>query len=55
MIQKFSLPENLRFVSQVLTADSPMFAAEIRKKRIMQMRGYPRWRWHLDGVSRTRF
>jgi putative transposase len=25
-----------------------MFAAEIRKKRIMQMRGYPRWRWHLD-------
>ena len=26
----------------------PMFAAEIRKKRIMQMRGYPRWRWHLD-------
>jgi putative transposase len=33
----------------------PMFAAEIRKKRIMQMRGYPRWRWHLDGMSRTRF
>jgi putative transposase len=25
-----------------------MFAAEIRKKRIRQMRGYPQWRWHLD-------
>jgi hypothetical protein len=25
----------------------PMFAAEIRKKRVAQMRGYPRWRWHL--------
>ena len=31
----------------------PMFAAEIRKKRIMQMHGYPRWRWYLDeGVPR---
>ncbi len=26
----------------------PMFAAEIRKKRVAQMRGYPQWRWHLD-------
>ena len=26
----------------------PMFAAEIRKRRIMQIRGYPQWRWHLD-------
>jgi putative transposase len=26
----------------------PMFAAEIRKKRIAHMRGYPQWRWHLD-------
>jgi putative transposase len=26
----------------------PMFAAEIRKKRIARMRGYPQWRWHLD-------
>src|SRR5271167_1510558 len=26
----------------------PMFAAEIRKKRVVHMRGYPRWRWHLD-------
>jgi putative transposase len=25
-----------------------MFAAEIRKKRIAHMRGYPQWRWHLD-------
>jgi hypothetical protein len=28
----------------------PMFAAEIRKKRIARMRGYPQWRWHLDEV-----
>jgi DDE domain len=26
----------------------PMFAAEIRKKRVARMRGYPQWRWHLD-------
>src|SRR5208337_4425946 len=26
----------------------PMFAAEIRKKRLAHMRGYPQWRWHLD-------
>ncbi len=29
---------------------SPMFAAEIRKKRVAQMRGYVQWRWHLDEV-----
>jgi putative transposase len=28
----------------------PMFAAEIRKRRIARMRGYPQWRWHLDEV-----
>ena len=28
----------------------PMFAAEIRKTRTAHMRGYPRWRWHLDEV-----
>ena len=28
----------------------PMFAAEIRKKRVVRMRGYPQWRWHLDEV-----
>src|SRR6202522_2434707 len=26
----------------------PMVAAEIRKKRIVHMRGYPQWTWHLD-------
>ena len=26
----------------------PMFAAEIRKRRVARMRGYPQWRWHLD-------
>ena len=25
-----------------------MFAAEIRKKRVAHMHGYPQWRWHLD-------
>ena len=29
---------------------SPMFAAEIRKRRVAQMRSYPQWRWHLDEV-----
>src|SRR5471030_2450875 len=28
----------------------PMFAAEIRKRRIAHMRGYPQWGWHLDEV-----
>ena len=28
----------------------PMFAAEIRKRRIAHMRRYPQWRWHLDEV-----
>src|ERR1700683_3703868 len=28
----------------------PMFAAEIRKKRVARMRGYPQRRWHLDEV-----
>jgi putative transposase len=27
-----------------------MFAAEIRKRRVAHMRGYPQWRWHLDEV-----
>ena len=32
----------------------PIFAAEIRKRRVAQMRGYPQWCWHLDeGVPRT--
>jgi putative transposase len=26
----------------------PMFAAEIRKRRVAHRRGYPQWRWHLD-------
>ena len=28
----------------------PMFAAEIRKKRVDRMRGHTQWRWHLDEV-----
>jgi len=28
----------------------PMFAAEIKKRRIRMRRGYPEWRWHLDEV-----
>jgi putative transposase len=27
-----------------------MFAAELLKRRIAHMRGYPQWRWHLDEV-----
>jgi putative transposase len=26
----------------------PVFAAEIRKRRVAHMRGDPQWRWHLD-------
>ena len=25
----------------------PMFAAEIRKRQVARMRGYPQWRWHF--------
>jgi len=28
----------------------PMFAAEIRRKRIDQMRAFSNWRWHVDEV-----
>jgi putative transposase len=28
----------------------PMFAAEIRRKRVDHMRAYTQWRWHLDEV-----
>ena len=28
----------------------PMFAAEIRRKRVQKMRAYTHWRWHLDEV-----
>ncbi len=28
----------------------PMFAAEIRKKRVQQLRSYSNWQWHLDEV-----
>jgi putative transposase len=26
----------------------PMFAGEVRRKRVSRMRGFRRWRWHLD-------
>ena len=28
----------------------PMFASEIRRKRVQHMRSYTHWRWHLDEV-----
>ena len=28
----------------------PMFAAEIRRRRVDRMRGFRHWRWHLDEV-----
>jgi putative transposase len=28
----------------------PMFAAEIRRKRVQKMRAFTNWRWHLDEV-----
>jgi transposase-like protein len=40
-------PETVRFWWNRF---GPMFAAEIRKRRLAQLRGYPQWRWHLDEV-----
>ena len=40
-------PETVRFWWNWV---GPMFAAEIRKRRVAPMRGYPQWRWHLDEV-----
>ena len=31
----------------------PLFAAEIRKKRVQQVRAYSSWQWHLDEVFVT--
>ncbi|MEP2530428.1 hypothetical protein [Shimia sp.] len=28
----------------------PLFASEIKKRRIQQLRSYSNWRWHLDEV-----
>ena len=28
----------------------PMFAAEVRRRRVGQMRGFRHWRWHVDEV-----
>ncbi|HKJ61407.1 MAG TPA: IS6 family transposase [Hyphomicrobiales bacterium] len=28
----------------------PMFASEIRKRRVQQLRAYSNWQWHLDEV-----
>src|ERR1700733_13292970 len=39
--------ETVRFWSNRF---GPMFAAEIRKRRVAHMRGYSQWRWHLDEV-----
>ena len=31
----------------------PLFAAEIRRKRIQQLRAYSNWKWHIDdGAAR---
>ena len=32
------------------TRFGPMFAGEIRRKRVSRMRAYTHWRWHLDEV-----
>ena len=39
--------ETLRFLWNRF---GPMFAAEIRKRRVAGIRGFPQWRWHLDEV-----
>src|SRR5450432_1792252 len=37
-------------VRQWWTRFGPMFAAEIRRKRVSHMRQFTHWRWHLDEV-----
>ena len=32
----------------------PMFASEIRRKRVDHMRSYTHWKWRLDEVYLTR-
>ena len=32
------------------TCFGPMFAAEVRRKRVQKMRAFAHWRWHLDEV-----
>jgi putative transposase len=29
----------------------PMFAADIRRRRVSRMRGFRHWKWHLDEMS----
>ena len=29
---------------------APMFASEIRRKRVQQLRSYSKWKWHVDEV-----
>ena len=43
-------PHDLKTVRFWWNRFGPMFAAEIRKRRVAHMRGYPQWRWHLDEV-----
>ena len=31
----------------------PLFAADIRRRRVNHMRGFTQWKWHLDGVFVT--
>jgi putative transposase len=40
-------PETVRFWWNRF---SPLFAPDIRKKRVSQMRAYSNWQWHLDEV-----
>ena len=32
----------------------PVFAAEIRKKRVANRRNWTQWRWHLDGFCQRK-
>lgn len=32
------------------TRFGPMFASEIRRKRVQQLRAFSKWKWHLDEV-----
>ena len=45
--------DQLRNSAPLVEPDGPIFAAELRRKRLDRMRGRKHWRWYLDEVFVT--
>ena len=43
-------PEIIRLAVMMYVRFGPMFAAEIRRRRVERMRSCTHWQWHLDEV-----